>query len=77
MNEKLHRLIADVFAVPPNQINEQTTVEDLQSWDSLKHLQLIIALEQAYGIQLDTEEIPQIQSVSDIQETLRRHGMVE
>ena len=73
MDAKLRQLLADVFEQQPSLIQEQLTAEDIRSWDSLKHVQLVLALEQTYGIRLDTDEIAEIRGVKDIIETLHRH----
>ena len=75
MDEKLANLVADVFELSAKQVTEGLTAEKVESWDSMKHLQLVLALEQAYGVQLDTDEIPELRSVKDIIDSLRRHGV--
>lgn len=48
------------------QINENTLRTDLDSWDSINHLNLIIELEDHYKVQFTKEQIESINSVSDI-----------
>lgn len=66
MNERLRSVLADVFGVRPERISVQDTHETIPGWDSLHHLQMIMALEQEFGVQLDTEQIADIRSVADI-----------
>jgi len=66
MDAKLQQVLADVFNVPIKRISENTTAKDLESWDSLKYLQLIVALEQAYNVQFETDEVQEIKGVSDV-----------
>ena len=73
MDAQLRQILADVFGLQPAMIREELTAEEIRSWDSLKHLQLVTALEQTYGITLDTDEISEIRGVKDIIETLHRH----
>lgn len=74
MDPKLARILSDVFQVDRANLTEDTKAEDIESWDSLKHLELVTALEQAYGVELGTEEIPELRSVADIVQMLRRHN---
>ncbi len=74
MDEKLRQLLSDVFGVGGKEITESSTANDIDTWDSIKHLQLVIALEQSYGVELDTDEISNLRSVKDIVECLRSHG---
>ncbi|HEY3244500.1 MAG TPA: acyl carrier protein [Phycisphaerae bacterium] len=66
MNEALRKLLADVFGVKPEKISERDSHETIPAWDSLRHLQMVMALEQQYGIQIDTEQIANIKSVADV-----------
>lgn len=40
--------------------------EDVEGWDSLTHIQLVLALEIEFGIKFGTQQIVKIQSVKDI-----------
>jgi acyl carrier protein len=49
--------------------------EDLARWDSLQHVALVVALENAFGISLSMDEMVEINSVRDIHVVLARHGV--
>ncbi|MCI6811951.1 MAG: acyl carrier protein [Lachnospiraceae bacterium] len=40
--------------------------EDLEAWDSLTHIQLVLGLEKEFGIKFSTQQIMKMQSVEDI-----------
>ena len=67
MNESiLHRVrevVADVFGVPVEQIAPESSPDTIAAWDSLQHLNIVLALEQAFAIQFEPEEIEQMLSV--------------
>ena len=42
-------------------------------WDSLKHIQIVFAVEEKFGVQFTEEEIPLLDSVAKFQEKLMRH----
>ena len=50
----------DVFDDPELVVTEQMTAEDVDGWDSLNHINLIIALERAFGIKFATAEISRL-----------------
>lgn len=50
-------------------------MQDLESWDSLKHMELIATLEEQLGIQLSFDEIVKMRSVSDIKRVLNSKGV--
>ena len=71
MEEKLKTVISNVFGLTSDKIDESTTMESIEQWDSLKHLELIIAIEEKFGIVLETEEILEITSFTGIKDILR------
>lgn len=50
----------DVFDDPELVVTERMTAEDVDGWDSLNHINLIIALERAFGIKFATAEISRL-----------------
>ena len=47
---ELKRLFADIFDISEDEIRDESSQDTIQKWDSFQHLQLIIALEEAFGI---------------------------
>jgi len=73
---KLEEIIADALGIPLESVHETLTVEDVQSWDSLAHVGLVIRLEAAYGVSFQPSEIERMyKSVGDIRDVLRRKGV--
>jgi acyl carrier protein len=55
---RLRQVFADVFGVDPTSVTDDTSPESIPTWDSVKHLSLVFALEDEFQIQFATEEIP-------------------
>ena len=55
--EKIKQLFAVIFQVDPKQVDKNTTPQDLDSWTSINHLNLISSFEQEFGINIEPEEI--------------------
>jgi acyl carrier protein len=53
-------VVRTVFADDEISLTESTTAEDVDGWDSLMHLNLVIALEKRFGIRFTTAEISQM-----------------
>ena len=53
----LKEIMSAVFEVPLDTITSQTSVENIDEWDSLKHISLIAALEEEFGKEYDEEAI--------------------
>jgi len=73
--EQLQAAIAATLKVAPSKITESTKKEELAAWDSLAHLNLMMALEQTFGITLDVEDFDRLTSVPTIIEHLKREGV--
>ena len=63
MLEQVRRIVADVFQVPVETVQAQSSPDTIESWDSLHHLEMVLALEQEFGTQFTPEEIEQLLSV--------------
>lgn len=70
MAGKVEGVLAEVLQLPPSEITDDLTMKDVEAWDSLKHMELIVALETALGVQLTFEEIVAMQSVREIKRVL-------
>ena len=49
--------MSDVFNIDVSLINNESSPDNIENWDSLKHMNLIIALEEEFEIEFDDEEI--------------------
>jgi acyl carrier protein len=63
--EKIQKIFDNVFDDCPS-IDENTSKENFELWDSLNHLSLVLEIESELGISLDIEQIEQLKSVKDI-----------
>ena len=57
IEEKLSEIMALVFKVPQEAINETTSPDDLDNWDSIGAIMLISALEEAFEIEFEEEDV--------------------
>ncbi len=61
--DRVVNIFSAVFNVDKSKIKLTDTMEDIESWDSIGHLQLIMNIEAEFGIKLNTEDVVQIDSV--------------
>ena len=64
--ERVRCIAADVLQVPATQLTQDSSTENVESWDSVHHLNLVLALEQEFDLQFEPEEIDQMHSLSHI-----------
>ena len=54
---RVQQIFADVFGLPLDSIHEDSSPETIATWDSLQHLNIVLALEQEFLVQFSPEEI--------------------
>ncbi len=75
-NEQLLKnTLATVFNVPVDIIGEDSSMDTLSQWDSVKHLNLVLAVEDAFNISLTEEQSLEILSFPLIKVVLAEHGV--
>jgi acyl carrier protein len=68
--QRVQRIAAGVFSVPIAQINAESSADTIETWDSLQHLNFVLAVEQEFGVQFTPEEIEKLISVHTVVEML-------
>jgi acyl carrier protein len=63
-------VIADVFGVDASSVHIDSSPQTIEAWDSMGHLNLILALEQSFGVQFSPEEVAAMTSVRAIDAAL-------
>ena len=75
MSNKLYEVISKVFDIHISEINDHSSPETIEKWDSFHGLALINALEIEYHIQFTISEITDVKNVLDIKRHLKNHGI--
>ena len=53
-------------------LNEETTADDVEEWDSLSHIQLVVAIEKAFDIKFTSREILSWDNVGDLVDSIEK-----
>jgi len=72
---RLISVMAAVFNVSDETINEDSSPDTVEAWDSLKHMNLILALEDEFEIEFSEEETVELLSYKLISLVLKEHGV--
>ena len=64
--ERLNNVFRDVFDDDSIVVNENTTSNDIEDWDSLEHINLIVAVEQEFGMKFNMGEVTTMKNVGDM-----------
>lgn len=63
--EMLQEVFRDVFDDDEIIISDSTTADDIEAWDSLTHVQLIVAVEEKFHIKFSTVEVMKLKNVGE------------
>lgn len=64
--EKLNEIFIDVLDLDECELTEDTSADDIEEWDSLSHIQLIVAIEKAFKIKFTSLEIMKWANVGEM-----------
>ena len=64
--DKLRAIMSKVLRIATDDISIGTSMDTVENWDSLKHMNLVIAIEREFSIDLDDEEIEILTNVETI-----------
>mgnify|MGYP001126592259 CR=1 FL=1 len=77
MRDRLVKIMEEILNEKINNLNDDDIIpENLENWDSLKHLSLVTALEDEFNIVLEPNEIILMnQGIKYIIDVLKKHGV--
>lgn len=71
--QRLALVFQDVFEDDELRVTAETTPRDIEGWDSLKHVSLVVAVENEFGIALSSSEVGSFASVGELAALVERH----
>jgi len=74
--DRLKKVVAETFETAPDSINMETSPVDIEMWDSLGQLELILAIEEEFRVTIEISEMFEIMTVGDIYKILQRKGVI-
>jgi acyl carrier protein len=75
MTSKLKNMIEAVFDEDFESVETAGAFSEIESWDSLNYIRLVVAIQAEFGIELTPQEIQQIKSIPAIREILKARGL--
>ncbi len=68
--KKLNEIFREVFDDENIEVNANTTSADIEDWDSLEHINLIVAVENEFGIKFNMGEVTTMKNVGEMVEII-------
>jgi acyl carrier protein len=70
--ETVRNVASDIFGIPADKITAESSPETIESWDSMQHLNLVLAIEEKFGVQLGPEDIEEMKNVGAVAALVKR-----
>ena len=75
MINDVNAIVAKVFLIPESEVNDQSSPENIESWDSFNGLVLVDELETHFKVKFTISEITDVKNVADIKRHLKNHNV--
>lgn len=73
MIAEIQNVFRDVFDDDSLVISRDTTASDVEQWDSLMHVTLMVHLERQFGIRFSSSEVADLKNVGDLEDLVTKH----
>ena len=64
--ERLNKVFRDIFDDESIVVKPETTSNDIEDWDSLEHINLVVAIEQEFGMKFNMNEVTSMKNVGEM-----------
>lgn len=73
---KLKSIVAKALKIDAEQVTDDLAMAGTPAWDSMKHMEIVVGIEDAYGLQFEFDEIAEMSSVGAIRAVLARKDLI-
>ncbi len=70
--EKVQEIFRDVFDDEELAISDQTNSDEIEDWDSLEHISLIVSMEKEFSMKFDIKEVNKLENVGEMIDLIKR-----
>ena len=75
MSDKLIELFADILEIEAGSLNDESSPDTVEQWDSLAAMHLVAAIEETFSVQLSTKEIMKMSNIGLARAALKDKGV--
>jgi acyl carrier protein len=72
--ERLGDIFRDVFNDEDLVISRETSAKDVDEWDSVMHVSLIVNVEKVFGVRFSSSEVAKLQNVGELADLIESKG---
>lgn len=73
--QRLKEVLSKIFNVSLDTITEEASPDTIENWDSLRHMNLVLALEEEFDVEFTDDQVIEILSYKLIKIVLQEHGI--
>lgn len=70
LKDRVRTVVAATLGLPLEKVTDATSNHDVESWDSMNHIHLVVALETEFGVSFEPEQAIELTSVRAIEQAL-------
>lgn len=74
IKKRLNNVFQEVFQDEIIEIFDEMSANDIEEWDSLRHIILVLAIEKEFGLQLNAAELGQLKNVGEMLDILEKRA---
>lgn len=74
-SKKIEQMLESVFMDENSQAAAGRPFTELECWDSLRYMYLVLAVQSTFGVELNSDQILRITSLHGVQEVLKEHDI--
>jgi acyl carrier protein len=72
VRDRMNKVFRDIFDDPTISLKDETTAQDIEGWDSLRHIDLIMQLEEEFQLRFTVDDIIGLKNVGEMIAMLER-----
>jgi len=72
IEDRIKYVMSAVFEIPADEINNESSPDKIESWDSIKHMNLVVTLEEEFSIEIKEEKIAEMIDYSSIKHIITK-----
>ena len=71
---KLFEIVAGILTIDPKSLSDESSGLNTENWDSLRHIELMLAVETAFGVRFSMSEMVSMRNLGDMRKLLIEKG---
>lgn len=72
VRDRMNKVFREIFEDPTISLKDETTAQDVEGWDSLRHIDLIMQLEEEFNLRFTVDDITGLKNVGEMIAMLER-----